>query len=226
MAQLDFQAFDADNHYYEATDAFTRHIEPEFSRRCMQWVELNGRQRLVVGGRINSFIPNPTFDPVARPGCLDEYYRGKNPEARSVKEIFGELEPINPAYRKRDERLAVMDTQGLEKAFFFPTLGVGMEEALAEDLPRCVPRLQPLDRRRLGLRVQGPDLRAALHHADRRRPGHCRARASAGSGCDGHLHALGAGCMRGSQPFARRSDLRPVLGKGQRGRNRRGVPRR
>ncbi len=137
MAQLDFPVFDADNHYYEATDAFTRHIEPGFERRCMQWAELNGRQRLLVGGRVNSFIPNPTFDPVARPGCLDEYYRGKNPGGASIKEIFGELEPINPAYRKRDERLAVMDTQGIERAFFFPTLGVGMEEALAHDPDAC-----------------------------------------------------------------------------------------
>ena len=26
MATVDFDAFDADNHYYEATDAFTRHL--------------------------------------------------------------------------------------------------------------------------------------------------------------------------------------------------------
>ncbi len=35
MAQLDFQVFDADNHYYEAEDAFTRHIEPSMRKRCM-----------------------------------------------------------------------------------------------------------------------------------------------------------------------------------------------
>ena len=34
-------------------------------------------KRLLVGGKINRFIPNPTFDPVARPGCLDEYFRAK-----------------------------------------------------------------------------------------------------------------------------------------------------
>ena len=28
MAQLDDLAFDADNHYYEAVDAFTRHLDP------------------------------------------------------------------------------------------------------------------------------------------------------------------------------------------------------
>ena len=39
MADLGFEAFDADNHYYEAEDAFTRHIEPAMAKRCMQWAE-------------------------------------------------------------------------------------------------------------------------------------------------------------------------------------------
>ena len=40
MAELPFLAFDADHHYYEALDAFTRYIEPGFSdeeiRRVMR----------------------------------------------------------------------------------------------------------------------------------------------------------------------------------------------
>jgi hypothetical protein len=75
------KAFDADNHYYEATDAFTRFIDPKMAKRAMQWAEINGRQRLLVGGKINRFIPNPTFDPVAKPGSLDEYFRGRNPQS-------------------------------------------------------------------------------------------------------------------------------------------------
>ncbi|MCH2173826.1 amidohydrolase [Myxococcota bacterium] len=133
MTDLGYQAFDADNHYYEAEDAFTRHIDPRMSRRAMQWAEIGGRKSLMVGGKVNHFIPNPTFDPVARPGCLDEYFRGRNPDGKSIRDIFGDLEPINPAYRQRDARLAVMDTQRLEAAFFFPTLGVGMEAALNQD---------------------------------------------------------------------------------------------
>ncbi len=135
MADLPFRLFDADNHYYEAQDAFTRHIEPDFAKRCMQWAEIGGKQRLLVGGKINRFIPNPTFDPVARPGCLDEYYRGKNREANDMRALFGELDPINPAYRDPARRVPVMDSQGIEKAFLFPTLAVGMEHALSTDLP-------------------------------------------------------------------------------------------
>jgi predicted TIM-barrel fold metal-dependent hydrolase len=130
MAELGFLAFDADNHYYEALDAFTRHIEPRLRRRAVQWAHIDGKLRLLVCGRVNYFIPNPTFDPVAKPGCLDAYYRGENPEGKTVAELFGELVPIDPAYRDREVRLKVMDAQGLEKVFLFPTLGVGMEESM------------------------------------------------------------------------------------------------
>jgi predicted TIM-barrel fold metal-dependent hydrolase len=133
MSYVDFKAFDADNHYYEATDAFTRHIEPELSRRAMQWATINGKERLLVGGRVNRFIPNPRFDPVAKPGALDEYFRGRNPGNAGIRDLFGELEPISDAYRNRDARLRVMDDQGLEAALFFPTLAVGMEQALIGD---------------------------------------------------------------------------------------------
>lgn len=133
MADLDYKAFDADHHYYEAEDAFIRHVDRRMQERCMSWAEVSGRKRLMVGGRLNRFIPNPTFDPVAKPGCLDDFFRGRNPEGKDMRELFGQLEPISPAYRDRDARLKQLDEQGLEGAFFFPTLGVGMQESLRND---------------------------------------------------------------------------------------------
>src|SRR5207253_9222700 len=109
-----------------------RHLEPGVAKRTMQWAEVDGRTRLVVGGRINRFIPNPRFDPVAKPGCLDEYFRGRSP-ANDIRGAFGELEPIRAEYRDREARLALMDEQGIDGCFLFPTLGVGMEEALIDD---------------------------------------------------------------------------------------------
>jgi predicted TIM-barrel fold metal-dependent hydrolase len=133
MPQLDYAAFDADNHYYEAEDAFIRHMPKALRKRGMQWAEIDGKKRLLVGGKLNRFIPNPTFDPVAVPGCLDEFFRGRNPKGQSPIELFGRLEPIRPEYRDRKARLARLDAQGLEGAFLFPTLGVGMEESLKHD---------------------------------------------------------------------------------------------
>ena len=138
--------FDADNHYYEATDAFTRYIEPGMAKRCMQWAQIDGKTRLLVGGKVNRFIPNPTFDPVAKPGSLDAYFRGKNPDAKEVKDLFGALDPIDPAYRDRDARLAVMDQQGLGGCFLFPTLGVGMEASLEHDPEAVVAAFRAFNR--------------------------------------------------------------------------------
>jgi predicted TIM-barrel fold metal-dependent hydrolase len=124
--------FDFDNHYYEAEDAFTRHQDRSLGNRGVRWAEVDGRKRLLVGGRINSYIANPTFTPVAKPGSLYEWYRG-NPHKLHFREAFGELEPIRPEYRDRDARVAVMDEQGLDGALLFPTLGVGIEDALRDD---------------------------------------------------------------------------------------------
>ena len=85
MAELPFKVFDADNHYYEATDAFTRHIDPAMKKRCMQWANIDGKTRLLVGGKINRFIPNPTFDPVSKPGALQDFFRGRNKDGVDVK---------------------------------------------------------------------------------------------------------------------------------------------
>ena len=111
----------------------------------MAWADVDGKKRLLVGGRINRFIPNPTFDPVARPGCLDQYFRAKE-SAQDIRAAFGDLEPISPAYRHRDARLALMDEQGLEGAFLFPTLGVGMESALEHDRPALLAAFRAFNR--------------------------------------------------------------------------------
>jgi predicted TIM-barrel fold metal-dependent hydrolase len=132
MAQLGYPAFDADNHYYEALDAFTRHVPPKLRPRCVQWAEIDGRRYHVVGGRVSRAVVNPTFDPIAKPGAMHAYFRG-NPEGRSPLELLREREPIPAAYRERDARLAVMDAQGLEAIWLFPTLGVLYEELLKHD---------------------------------------------------------------------------------------------
>ena len=137
MQDLGFRPFDADNHYYEAEDAFTRHLDPRMAKRCMQWAVVDGKKRLLVGGKVNRFIPNPTFDPIAAPGSLEDYFRGRNTEGLDLKTMFGELDPIaeHPGYRDREARLRLLDEQGMEGALLFPTLGVGMQEALRKDLP-------------------------------------------------------------------------------------------
>ncbi|HET6963993.1 MAG TPA: amidohydrolase family protein [Acidimicrobiales bacterium] len=148
MAEIDFQIFDCDNHFYEAKDAFTRHIEPEYRKRAMQWAVVEGKERLLVGGRINRFIPNPTWDPISKPGALDEYFRGRNPRGEDTSVLFGDLDRLadHPEYQDRDARLRLMDAQGMEGAIFLPTLGVGMEQALIDDVPAMLAAFRAFNR--------------------------------------------------------------------------------
>jgi predicted TIM-barrel fold metal-dependent hydrolase len=133
---VDGGIFDFDNHYYEAEDAFTRHQDRSLGNRGVRWAEVDGRRRLLVGGRVNSYIANPTFDPVAKPGALFDWYRG-NPRRQGIREAFGELEPLRPEYRDRASRLRVLDEQGVAGTLLFPTLGVGIEDALRDDPQAC-----------------------------------------------------------------------------------------
>ena len=130
--ELGYQAFDGDNHYYEALDAFTRHLDPKLGPRVIEWVEVNGRRYHALGGRVSRAVTNPTFDPIAPAGALVDYFRG-NPEGRPMHELMGKAEPIRPEYRDRDARLATMDAQGLARVWLFPTLGMLYEESLKHD---------------------------------------------------------------------------------------------
>jgi predicted TIM-barrel fold metal-dependent hydrolase len=132
VSDLDFLAFDADNHYYEALDAFTRHLDPKLGSRIVQWAQIDGRMYHVIGGRVSHAVVNPTFNPVAKAGALSEYFRG-NPSGRAPMEYLREREPIRPEYRDRDARLQTMDEHGLERVWLFPTLGMIYEQLLKSD---------------------------------------------------------------------------------------------
>ena len=64
---LPFPVYDADHHLYESADALTRYL-PERYKRDFYFVEKDGRTKLVIDGHLSEFIPNPTFEVVARPG--------------------------------------------------------------------------------------------------------------------------------------------------------------
>ncbi len=124
--------WDADNHYYEATDAFTRHLAREDGPRCVQWATIDGRQYHVIGGRVSRAVSNATFDPVSKPGCLSGYFRG-NPNKINPLEILKDHEPVRAEYHDPAARVRTLDAQGLEGCFLFPTLGMIYEELLKDD---------------------------------------------------------------------------------------------
>ena len=101
---------------------------------------------MLIAGKLNHFIPNPTFDPVIVPGCLDLQFRGQIPEGVDPRTLTAGRADLRRRYRDRDARIATMDEQGLDAVLLFPTLGCGVEQALRLDIPATMASLSAFNR--------------------------------------------------------------------------------
>jgi predicted TIM-barrel fold metal-dependent hydrolase len=126
--------FDADNHYYEPSDCFTRFMPSDRVDDAIRVVGEGDSARVVVGDRPFSFLKEPFADTHVKPGALREMLRamkaGLAPEDNPV------VEPVQPAYRERAARLALMDEQGVDAMVLFPTVAVCVEHFMKDDPAR------------------------------------------------------------------------------------------
>jgi predicted TIM-barrel fold metal-dependent hydrolase len=148
---LTYPVFDADNHMYETTDAFTKYLPSEYDG-LVKYVQINGRTKIALRNVISEYIPNPTFNKVAPPGAQELEFRLKNP---SAKKSIGSMSTLNkskgadriegmppryiespPAFFDPAARLAMMDEQKIDRAMMWPTLASLLEERLSDD-PRA-----------------------------------------------------------------------------------------
>lgn len=131
MTAAGIPVFDADNHLYETRDALTKFL-PDRYKGAVDYVEVRGRTKIVVRGKISDYIPNPTFDVVARPGAMEDYYRKGNPDGLDRRALFGDPIKSIPAFRAPEPRLELMDEQGLDRTLMFPTLASVIEERMRD----------------------------------------------------------------------------------------------
>ena len=125
----DYGVWDCDHHYYEPPEAFMRHL-PRPYHQYYQYVTIEGRTRLAVDGRLSSYIPNPGFEVVARPGAHENYYRGINPDGLTMREMGGKPMKSIPAFNNGAAHLKMLDELGVHAALVFPTMAVILEERL------------------------------------------------------------------------------------------------
>jgi len=132
MSPLPYRIYDADNHYYEPDDCFTRHIEAPLRGRTVR-VDRGraGPGRMMVGDERCHFFSVGAADSVGPPGAMIEFLRGASEEGGSPS-----LRPIDglavPEFVDRRARLAKLDEQGVEACLMLPTAGVGIEPQLRE----------------------------------------------------------------------------------------------
>ena len=130
--ELPYPLFDADNHLYETEEAFLKYLPKEYAG-AIQYVQIKGRTKIEIRGQISEYIPNPTFEVVARPGAMEDYFARGNPEGKSRREIFGEPMRSIPAFREPAPRLELMDELGIQRSLMFPTLASLLEERMRDD---------------------------------------------------------------------------------------------
>jgi len=130
--QHDFAIWDADNHLYEAVDSYTRYLPKKYGD-AIRMVDVNGRDKLQILGKVSETIPNPTYVVVPTPGAWTEYYRGNNPEGKSLRELANPIR-CPEEFRRPDLRLKLMDEQGVFGAVMFPTTAGLIEEHMKADL--------------------------------------------------------------------------------------------
>jgi len=143
-SRLPYPVFDCDHHYYEPAEALTRYM-PEKYKDVLQYVEIKGRTKLVIHNVISHFIPNPTFAVVAAPGCHMDYYRGNNPEGKTMREMTV-VEKVKPEYQyKNERRVELLEEQGIDRVLIFPTLASAIEGHMAQDPEFCAAAFHALN---------------------------------------------------------------------------------
>jgi predicted TIM-barrel fold metal-dependent hydrolase len=141
------KVFDADNHYWEVSDSFTRYRDPAFADRGVMLKDVEGKPRYFFGERAHPIIPGPgDVHPRPRPGALHDYFAGMSSKERVGNELACEDPAAHAEWFNRDARLACMDAQGVEAAWLFPSQGVCMEGPMQPDIEASIEVLRAFNR--------------------------------------------------------------------------------
>jgi predicted TIM-barrel fold metal-dependent hydrolase len=138
--------FDADNHYWETSDAFTRHRNPAFDERGVLVREVDGRAVYVVDGQPVEWLPGPAdVNPRPKPGAFMDYFKGGTSRDVFLSQ-FTEDPADHPEWYQRDARLRAMDEQGVEATWMFPSQGVVIEPLLHTDIEAAIESYRAFNR--------------------------------------------------------------------------------
>ena len=212
--KLGYEVWDADNHLYEAVDAYTRHL-PKRYEGAIRFVDVNGRDKLEILGKVSETIPNPTYVVIPTPGAWTEYFRGNNPEGKSLRELaqpdplprrVPPPRPPAPAHGRAGRRRlrAVPHHRGPAR---------GAHEGRPRAHARGGARVQPVAARGLDLRLRGPHHPDARRHAARRRRWRSPSSSGASTTAPDRAHPSRARCPQpdGSSLSTGAPAVRPVL---------------
>jgi predicted TIM-barrel fold metal-dependent hydrolase len=138
MSVDDIRIADAEHHYYEPDDCFSRHIEAEFADRALH-VEVNaaGERRWLFGTKPMSKA-SYARDRVLPAGAYGERKKGEPfpPEVDAHSEEF----------TSRELRLKLMDEQDTDACVMLPSMTIHVEHDMRSDVPAAYANLRSFNR--------------------------------------------------------------------------------
>jgi len=141
---MDYQLIDADGHYYEPDDCFSRHIEARYRDATVRVRRGDdGLGRVYVGER-RTFMSVMPGDYASAPGALQGLFSGDVAEGFSHRDVINAKD--HPEFTHRAARLPLMDAQGVEATIMLPTLAIAVEEDLGHDVGLTYASLRAFNR--------------------------------------------------------------------------------
>jgi predicted TIM-barrel fold metal-dependent hydrolase len=142
---MDYRLVDADEHYYEPDDCFSRHIESRWKHETIRVDRSkdDGLGRIYLGDH-RVFMSVMPGDHASAPGALQGLFVG------GVNDGFTHREVVTvrdcPEFIDKQARLEVMDRQDVEAAVMLPTLAVAVEYELRKDVDLTYASLRAFNR--------------------------------------------------------------------------------
>jgi predicted TIM-barrel fold metal-dependent hydrolase len=128
---MEYRLIDADEHYYEPDDCFSRHIESRYAGETIRVERGDDGLGRIYLGRKRTFMSVMPGDYASAPGALQGLFVGGVADGFTHREVVTTKD--HPEFASKPARLALMDSQGVEAAILLPTLGVAVEYDMRRD---------------------------------------------------------------------------------------------
>jgi predicted TIM-barrel fold metal-dependent hydrolase len=138
MSDSQTRLADAEHHYYEPDDCFSRHLEASFANSALHVVvNSDGERRWLFGDRPMS---KASFarDRVLPAGAYGERKKGEP--------FPPEVDAHSEAFTSRAKRIALMDEQETDVALMLPSMTIHVEHDLRRDVPAAYANLRSFNR--------------------------------------------------------------------------------
>ena len=137
MNKLPFKMIDADQHFYETDDCFTRHLPLKWidEGRAVQVIRREGEAtgRVMFGDQKVTYYGAAPTHSTGQPGAMLEYYKSGGHGSKGWFAQGMITADDLPESRRRDVRLKYLDNDNIEAAIMLPSLEIGAEWLLSSD---------------------------------------------------------------------------------------------